>query len=162
MITKNIKNDKLLNNNRSTVFFSDNKSDRKERLQHSCKQNKGQALVETALVLPIIIILLMGIVDFGMLFNNYIMVSTASREAARCAAVGGTDAEITAVINGLTATLVAADRTVTITPALSLRKNGVQTTITVNYNYHLITPIIGAMFSNGVAPLQSKTVMRVE
>ncbi len=162
MMLKKMKNTTEFSNNQKVMNNFKNKSDKTSWIKLSFSKNKGQAIVETALVLPIIIVLLMGIVDFGLLFNNYIMVSTASREAARCAAVGGTDTEIISVVNGLTTTLNAADKTVVISPALNLRINGAQTTITVKYNYHLITPIIGAMFTNGIAPLQSKTVMRVE
>ena len=56
------------------------------------KQKKGQYQVETAIVLPLVLLLLMGIVDFGFLFNNYIVISNASREAARKGSLGGTDA----------------------------------------------------------------------
>ncbi|HPD01593.1 MAG TPA: TadE/TadG family type IV pilus assembly protein, partial [Acetivibrio sp.] len=43
-------------------------------------------MVETALILPIVVLLLTGIIDFGILFNNYLVITNASREAARNAA----------------------------------------------------------------------------
>jgi hypothetical protein len=124
--------------------------------------SRGQSMVETALVLPIIILILMGIIDFGLLFNNYIVLSTASREASRKAAVGGTDAEITALVASLTGTLNAADRTTSITPVQALRAHGAQVTVTITYNSQLLTPVVGAFFPDGSAVLVSKTVMRVE
>ena len=124
--------------------------------------SRGQSMVETALVLPIIILILMAIIDFGFLFNNYIVLSNASREASRKAAVGGTDTEITALITSLTGTLNAADRTTSISPSQALRTHGAQVTVTITYNNHLLTPVVGAFFPGGTAILVSKTVMRVE
>jgi hypothetical protein len=124
--------------------------------------SRGQSMVETALVLPIIVLILMAIIDFGLLFNNYIVLSNASREASRKASVGGTDAQITALITSLTGTLNAAERTVSISPAQALRVHGAQVTIIITYDNHLLTPVVGAFFPGGTAVLESKTVMRVE
>lgn len=123
---------------------------------------RGQALVETALVLPVILLLLMAIIDFGLLFNNYIVLSNASREGARQAAVGATDAQIVATIDSLTGTLDDSKRSVSISPALSLRKHGVQVTVTVHYESELVTPVIRVFFPGGKADLNVQTVMRVE
>lgn len=43
----------------------------------------GQALVEFSLILTPLLLLLLGVVQFGFIFNAYITVSTAAREAAR-------------------------------------------------------------------------------
>lgn len=135
--------------------------------QQSCVRRKhignhGQSMVETALVLPIMILIIMAIIDFGFLFNNYIVLSNASREAARMAAVGATDAAISATINSLTGTLIAANRTTSILPVQSLRTHGTQVTVIISYDNHMITPVIAAIFPGGATQLQSKTVMRVE
>jgi Flp pilus assembly protein TadG len=123
---------------------------------------RGQSMVETALVLPIIILLLVAIIDFGLLFNNYIVLSNATREAARKAAVGATDTVISETVASLTGTLDQTKLVLTITPAASLRKHGVEVTVLAEYENLLITPIIGAFFEGGSAELASKTVMRVE
>ena len=51
------------------------------------KSEKGQALVEFALVLPILLIVLCGIIDFGWLYYNQITLNNAAREGARYAVV---------------------------------------------------------------------------
>ena len=122
----------------------------------------GQSIVETALVLPIMILIIMAIIDFGFLFNNYIVLSNASREAARMAAVGAMDAAISTRINSLTGTLIAANRTTSILPAQNLRTHGTQVTVIITYDNHMITPVIAAIFPGGATLLRSKTVMRVE
>ena len=48
---------------------------------------EGQAIVEFAIVLPIFLLLVMGIMDFGWLFYNYISVENSARNAARTACV---------------------------------------------------------------------------
>ncbi len=49
---------------------------------------KGASAVEFAIILPILIILIFAIVQFGIAFNKYIAVTHAVREGARLAAVG--------------------------------------------------------------------------
>jgi Flp pilus assembly protein TadG len=48
---------------------------------------RGQAIVEFALVLPILALLLFGIIQFGLVFNNYVTLTDAVRAGARKAAV---------------------------------------------------------------------------
>jgi len=50
---------------------------------------RGQFLVEFALILPAFLLLVMGIVEFGRLMFTYASVATASREAARYGASVG-------------------------------------------------------------------------
>jgi Flp pilus assembly protein TadG len=52
----------------------------------------GVALVEFALVVPILILLLVGILDTGRAVNAYVTISNASREGARYAALNPTAA----------------------------------------------------------------------
>lgn len=46
-------------------------------------EQHGQALVETALMITVVLLLLMGIIEFGLLFLGYVRVSNAAREGAR-------------------------------------------------------------------------------
>ena len=59
----------------------------------------GQAVVEFAVILPVLLMILFAILQFGIVFNNYIQVTAAAREGARKAAVSrslGTSAAETA------------------------------------------------------------------
>jgi len=49
------------------------------------RSERGQSLVELALVLPLLILLLMGIADLGRAFYSYIEITNAAREGARYA-----------------------------------------------------------------------------
>jgi len=55
-----------------------------KRFLHS---EKGQAMVEFALVLPLLLALLCGIIDFGWLYYNQITLNNAAREGARYAVI---------------------------------------------------------------------------
>lgn len=129
-------------------------------LSKRVKEKKGQALVEFALVLPILLILVFGIIEFGRVFNAYIVVSNASREGARQAAVGNTSAKTKAeeVAASLTPKV-----TVNISPAIGSTKYGEKVTVTVTYKMPIVTPIIGPMISkDGNFDVISATSMRVE
>ena len=121
----------------------------------------GQSLVETALILPVILLVLTGIIDFGLLFNNYLIIANASREGARIAAVGATDTEIGSRISNVTSTLESGNLTTSVYPAEALRKNGEEVIVTVGYDYDLLTPLISAIVPNPVH-VEGRTVMRIE
>lgn len=125
------------------------------------EKRKGQSLVETALVLPIILLLLTGIVDFGLLFNSYLVVSNASREGARSAAIGSTDAQIKATINNVASTLDTTRLTITISPDQAARVTGNSVSVTVAYGYSMITPVIAAIIP-GPFQLKTSATMRCE
>ena len=50
--------------------------------------DQGAAAVEMALVLPLLLVLLFGIIDFGRALNAQIMLTEAAREGARAASLG--------------------------------------------------------------------------
>lgn len=51
------------------------------------KSEKAQALVEFTLIMPIIIVLILGMIEFGWLLNAKITLNSAAREGARVGAV---------------------------------------------------------------------------
>jgi Flp pilus assembly protein TadG len=57
------------------------------RKRVSPTSEQGQTMTEFAVVLPILVVLLFGIIQFGIAFNNYVVISDAARAAARKAAV---------------------------------------------------------------------------
>ncbi|MGD9498402.1 MAG: TadE/TadG family type IV pilus assembly protein [Armatimonadota bacterium] len=61
-------------------------------------QRRGVTTVELALVAPILIFLLFGIIEFGVLVRDLVGVNTVAREGARAAAVGSTPETVLARI----------------------------------------------------------------
>jgi Flp pilus assembly pilin Flp len=52
------------------------------------RQQDGAAAVEFALLLPLLVLLLFGLIQFGIAFNTRIQATNAAREAARAAVIG--------------------------------------------------------------------------
>lgn len=52
------------------------------------KNERGASIIEFAIVLPVLVILLLGIIEFGWVLNGYITITGAAREGARAAIVG--------------------------------------------------------------------------
>ncbi len=52
------------------------------------RDQEGAAAVEFALLLPLLVLLLFGMIEFGLAFNSRIQATNAAREAARRAVVG--------------------------------------------------------------------------
>ncbi|MCH4890437.1 pilus assembly protein [Acidaminobacter sp. JC074] len=123
------------------------------------KNEKGQSLVEFALLIPILILILMAIIEFGFMFNTYITVSNASREGARLGSVGATNAEISQRVLEAAPNLDADRISISISPGN--RNSGDMINVTIEYDYEIITPIMSS-FLSPLIDLEAQTVMRVE
>ena len=100
----------------------------------------GQSLVEMALVLPLLLLLVFGIIEFGRVFNAYIIVTNAAREGARFAVVGSPDeGEITAEVLLAMASL-GAPSDVDIDGEQGAR--GSPVTVTITYDVPIIAPLM--------------------
>ena len=130
------------------------------------KGERGQALVEFALIVPIFLLLVFAIVDFGMGFHAWITVTNAAREGARVGAVGADSATIQGKVTDTTVSLDAASVTTTVTNAQGAPGEAV--TVKVDYDYQLITPlssIMGMVSGNTLGPnivFSSTSEMRLE
>jgi Flp pilus assembly protein TadG len=139
-------------------------------MQRRGRREGGQALVELALVLPIFLMLLLGIVQFGTIFRDYIALTDATRVGGRQAAVArsiqpDTD-RIPNVIAKVEKSAVNLDKTkmtITVTP---VKVDGVTPgweasgDVTVRATYPFKVNLFGLVVFKGV--LQSRTVERVE
>ncbi|BCT77114.1 hypothetical protein SCMU_29560 [Sinomonas cyclohexanicum] len=65
------------------------------------RRERGAAAVEFALVVPLLLALVLGIVEFGHIYNAQIMISNAAREAARTMAVTGQPATAQTAANAV-------------------------------------------------------------
>jgi len=122
-------------------------------------KEQGQATVEMALVLPVLLLLLTGIIQFGIIFNAYITVAHASREGARVAAVGGSDSEITTTVLQRAENLANEQLAVQITPFA--RTRGTPVTVQVDYSIPVEIPLIADLLPNPFV-ISAQTVMRTE
>lgn len=130
-------------------------------LKKLVQSNRGQAMVEMAIVLPILLLLMMGIVDLGRVFSSYLVITNASREGAREAALGYSDDIIRERVAETTSQLDSSTVETTVTPDQSKRDSGQMVTVQVNYQVNLIAPLLNNVLPNPVR-LQAATTMRVE
>lgn len=123
------------------------------------RDTRGQALVEFALVLPLVILLLMAIFEFGSIFHSYLVITNASRDGARIGIVGEyTDEEdLKQKVKDMCAALDQSEITVDVNSDSVLRRMQVQ----VTYKVHPFTPVLSAILPDPVV-LKSKTTMRIE
>jgi len=127
------------------------------------KSEKGQSMVELALILPIIILILFGILEFGRIFYSYIVITNAAREGARVGAVGSPDSVIIERIREA-APLPHAESNLSITklePHVDSRTPGIPLTVEVSYDVYLVTPILEDILPNPIT-LKSRATMRLE
>jgi Flp pilus assembly protein TadG len=62
------------------------------------RSRPGQALAEFALCSPVLLLLLLGIVDIGWLYNRQLMLTHATREGARLGTLGQSETQIRTAI----------------------------------------------------------------
>lgn len=118
-------------------------------------------MVELALIMPIMILMLMGIFEFGRLFNAHFTVTHAAREGARLAAVGASDENIRNRVRESASTLIQENIHVTVSPAEGSRIRGNSVRVEVRYPVPLSMPVISAIGPNPVW-VEGKTTMRLE
>jgi len=133
---------------------------------------RGQSLVEFALVVPILLLMLVGIIEFGRAWNMSQSVTYAARQGARVAAVlnvqglsdnEARDSVVAEVTNVLAGSNIACSGCVE-TPISGLN-GGANTPVTVRvgvpYQFMLLGPMM-ALAGNGSIVLRSAAVMRNE
>jgi len=122
---------------------------------------RGQSLVEFALVLPILLLTVMGVVEFGRIFMTQQVITNASREGARAAILpGNTEAEVYETVSTYmsSAGLVSGLSLETSNVGENVQP-GVQTSVTVRYDL----PILSGSIIPGLGEtilLENTTVMR--
>jgi hypothetical protein len=132
---------------------------RKESVPKDRKWDKGQSLVEFALVVPLLLILVFGIAEFGRAWMTQNILTGAAREAVRILAVptGGPTLAGNRAVAVLASAGITADNLV-VTDAASME--AVIVTITYNFPLAIVGFIPG--LDNATIPLSSTTTMRRE
>jgi Flp pilus assembly protein TadG len=144
------------------------------------KSERGAELIEFALIFPLLLLVLLGIVDFGFLFQRYEVLTNATREGARLASLPNyTDDDVRRrvcefLLSGGVATTGCPGTsptnpivTVTVVPipmgaGTPLQARRVQ--LAYNHNFMFIGPIIGLMGGswNSAKTITTAAIMRME
>ena len=114
------------------------------------RSEKGQTAVEFALVAPLIVVLLLGVVQVGIAFNNYLTLTDAARAGARKAIVarfaGATSADIQQYVADAASGLDTSKLQVTVTNP-TWNAPGSDVTVTAKYPYSI--DLLGWVVASG-------------
>lgn len=132
------------------------------------KRHEGQSLVEFALILPVFLILLFGVVEFGLLLYNQHVITNASREGARYGIVvrspRRTVEEIEAVVDAYCGdhlvTFGGGTPTTTVTSTGQAFGDDLAVEVTFHYDF-MVLPNFLAGFLGGT-DLRAHTTMKYE
>jgi Flp pilus assembly protein TadG len=129
----------------------------------------GAAAIEFALVLPILLLLVFGIIEFGFALYNKEVITNASREGARYGIIAGDPRPTTAQIQSVVTTYLskmplvgwnASKATVSVTGAQGA--SGSDLTVTINYQYSfLVLQNLIPGFNKSIT-LNAQTLMKLE
>jgi Flp pilus assembly protein TadG len=106
------------------------------------ERSRGAVAVEFALVAPILLALVAGIVEFSYTYNLQISVTQAAREAARTMAIKNNQAEAKAAATAGAPGLDAASFAYTFTPAACT--SGANETVNITYTDNTLTGLFGS------------------
>jgi Flp pilus assembly protein TadG len=127
------------------------------------KYQTGAEIVEFLVTLPVILIVLGIVFDFGVAFSDQSLLSNASRAAAREVIRGATDAEAQQAADRITQSLISWDSTDPL-PTLTVTRTGNDpgdpATVTINHTYEffLLPSFLGEMANLN---LSATTVMNM-
>ncbi|MCR3921710.1 MAG: pilus assembly protein [Firmicutes bacterium] len=125
------------------------------------QKEQGQAIVELALVLPVLLLVFMGIIQFGIIMSGQIAVTSAARDGARIAAVGASDTEVTALVeDALSGSVFLKEITIHILPA-GTRIYGQKVKVQVEADTKTIVPFMNKFLGESFSHASDST-MRVE
>jgi len=123
------------------------------------RNERGQTMVEFAIVLPVLMLIVFAIIQFGILFNNFVALTDAVRAGARTAAVSRTAADPVAAtisrVQSATGDLDQSKLGITVTSGW---QHGDDVTVSATYPYSI--DLFGLVVQAG--NLKSSTTERVE
>lgn len=122
------------------------------------KKKKGQALMEIALTLPIVLMLLCGMIDFGRILYTMSRLNLVAQESVRLAGLGKTESEIKQYAYDKVDSNQKNSLLVFVSPN---RKPGEYVTVNISCDVAYITPFAGKILGSSFKA-QTQSTIRVE
>jgi Flp pilus assembly protein TadG len=123
------------------------------------RNERGQTMTEFALVLPVLALILFAVIQFGLVFNNYVALTDATRAGARKAAVSRQTSDpvgtAVAAVRSSANDLKQSDLNITVS---STWQSTADVSVTATYPYSI--SLLGMVVKSG--RLSSTTTERVE
>jgi Flp pilus assembly protein TadG len=122
------------------------------RARPNMRSERGAALVEAAVILPVVILLIFGVVEFSRAYNAKITLTHATREGVRVLAISGDAAAAEDAVVNASSPLDASLLSISSTACDS----GEPTSITATYPFSYDIPLFGS----ATVSMSSTAVMR--
>lgn len=142
------------------LYYAANGGDSVRGVCHYIENHRGQAMVEMALVLPVLLLLAAGTMEFGRVLHQYLVVTAAAREGARTAAVGQDDAAVISAVQAAAAAIDKGQMQIVVSPANRVRGNAV--TVSVSNPVPIFAPLVSSFFPQNPYLVEATAIMRVE
>jgi Flp pilus assembly protein TadG len=110
---------------------------------------RGAAAVEFAILLPLLLLLVLGTIEFGRAYNAQITLTNAAREGVRVMAIGNDPTGAKTAAKTAAASVSTSITTSDITLSTNACSTGAQVTLTIKYSLSTITGIAGPFLMTG-------------
>jgi Flp pilus assembly protein TadG len=124
------------------------------------RDEKGQSMIEFAVILPLLLLLLCGMFDFGRLMYAYMQMNNAAQETVRLGGLGKTDSQIIVFAKNFVTLGDPSQLKVTISPVDTARHSGDYVTVKLEFPFTYMTPVISKIIPNPI--VKAKSTIRVE
>ena len=149
---------------------------RESGIRRRLKSSRGTQLLETALVLPLLLLITFSIIEFGAMFYAYLALENGVSQATRYGVTGAVSGSLSrqdsikAAMRDATPTLTIADSAFTFdylpqggsTWLSGPGGPGDIEKVTINYTWDFMTPLIRPFFTNGQIQMQVSSSMKNE
>lgn len=132
----------------------------KKRNNYRSRREEGQSIVEAAFVIPLLILILCGILDFGWIFSNQLTVNNYSREGARYAIVNSDETNLTYLVTERIKSISGMGDQDDIAVTVEII-NHEDVKVKVTKTVAVLTPITGIFLPNQQITVNSTSVMRI-
>jgi len=130
-------------------------------MENRRERERGQGLVEFAILLPFLLIVLAGALDLGRMYYVSIALTDAAGEGAAYAAIYPDDlAQVAQRAQDATSGMVSIDASLVQVDAPVIA-TGAPITVTVGYTFTMFTPVMNAIVPGGALMLRSNATERI-
>lgn len=120
------------------------------------RAQRGLAILEMALIMPLVVFLLLLVADFGLLFYGYVGASNALREGTRCGVVGYSDSAVIERVGEASGFVDTVNLTLSSRAGAQI---GDDFTVTGTFKHNWLTPVVGGL---DVTQYTRSVTMRLE